>query len=178
MGLPASDSIQPPRKERVSMRLNVKKYRELMNEQGITQEDIARRTGLDHLSTIEWILQHGQIEISTIELLANIMNVSAGAISLQDFNNAENAIEWIRGNNTATVSFTQGRMISRIKKLAGSRPGECQIIAENQDGSISARVPTNWIRINPTMQLSKEQKEERTQRIKKAAAERHTMKYS
>lgn len=70
----------------------------------------------------------------------------------------ENVIEFIRDQKRATVTFSQGRYISRIKKLAADHPDECQIVAENKDGSICAHIPVSWIRINPGMDLTDEQK--------------------
>ncbi|NBH99773.1 hypothetical protein D7Y41_32995 [Anaerotruncus sp. 1XD22-93] len=63
--------------------------------------------------------------------------------------NVENVIEFIKDSERATVTFCQGRYKSRIKKLAAERPEECEIVAENQDGSLCAHVPTTWIRISP-----------------------------
>lgn len=60
----------------------------------------------------------------------------------------ENAIEWIRNSNVATVTFSQGRYISKIKKLAEKYPEEVQITAENKDGSIVAHIPVSYIKIN------------------------------
>ena len=71
----------------------------------------------------------------------------------------ENVIEFVQNDKTATVTFCQGRFISRIKELAEKFPEECQITAENSDGSIVAHIPTKWVRINPTKQLSEEQLE-------------------
>lgn len=73
----------------------------------------------------------------------------------------ENVIEWIRGQETATLTLTRGTLATRVKKLAVERPKECQIIAENKDGSILAHVPVKWVRINPTITLSEEEKERR-----------------
>ena len=64
------------------------------------------------------------------------------------------------------MSITQGRTITRVMRLAESRPEECRIIAENKDGSICARVPTAWIRINPGMNLNEEQRENRADRMR------------
>lgn len=73
----------------------------------------------------------------------------------------ENVIEWIRGQQTATLTLTRGPLVTRVKKLAEQRPEECQIIAQNEDGSILAHVPVKWSRINPTLTLSEEEKERR-----------------
>lgn len=74
----------------------------------------------------------------------------------------ENVIEFIKDEERATVTFSQGRYKSRIKQLAKSHPEECQIIAENQDGSMCAHVPVKWIRINPSKELSDEERERRS----------------
>ena len=50
-------------------------------------------------------------------------------------------------------------------KLARNRPEECRIIAENADGSVVARVPVGWIRINPPKQFTEEQKKEMVSRL-------------
>ena len=73
----------------------------------------------------------------------------------------ENVIEFLRDADRATVTFSQGRYKSRIRKLAEDHPEECQIVAENKDGSLCAHIPVSWIRINPGMELTKEQKEKR-----------------
>ena len=74
--------------------------------------------------------------------------------------NNENVIEFLRGATTATVSFSQGRFISKIKKLAEKYPDEVEIVAENKDGSIVAHIPTHYIKIsNLKKDLSEEERE-------------------
>lgn len=60
----------------------------------------------------------------------------------------ENVIDWIRDSKYATVTFSQGRYITKIKKLAEKYPDECEIVAENKDGSILAHIPVKWIKIS------------------------------
>lgn len=79
---------------------------------------------------------------------------------------AENNIEFIRDHERATCSFTQGRFISKIRKLAEKYPDECQIVAENDDGSIVAHFPVKWIHI------SRREGRELTEEEKIASAER------
>lgn len=79
----------------------------------------------------------------------------------------ENVIEFIENEKRATVTFSQGRFKSRIRKLAAEHPEECQIMKENKDGSLLAHVPVSWIKINPTRQLSDEQRNELAERIKR-----------
>ena len=53
----------------------------------------------------------------------------------------ENMIEFLENQERAMVTFTQGRYKSRIRKLAKERPKECQIVAQNPDGSLCAHIP-------------------------------------
>ena len=48
----------------------------------------------------------------------------------------ENVIEFMTNDIRATLSFSQGRYKSVIRKLAEKHPEDCQIIADNEDGSI------------------------------------------
>ena len=73
--------------------------------------------------------------------------------------NNENVIEFLRDAKTATVCFTQGRLISRIKKLQEQHPEQVKITAENRDGSIVAHIPVKWVKINPPKDLTEEQRE-------------------
>ena len=82
----------------------------------------------------------------------------------------ENVIEFILNESRATVTFTQGRYKSRIRELAKRFPDECEIVAENADGSLCAHIPVAWVRINPPAQLTEEQREARAERA------RNTMK--
>ncbi len=72
---------------------------------------------------------------------------------------AENVIEFLENQQQATVTFSQGRYKTRIRKLAEARPEECQIVAENKDGSICAHIPTTWVRIAPPPVRTEAQRE-------------------
>ena len=76
----------------------------------------------------------------------------------------ENIIEFLSDEEKAMVTFSQGRYKSRIKKLAAERPEKCEIVAENQDGSICAHIPVSWIKVYPSREVSEEQR----QRARKA----------
>lgn len=79
----------------------------------------------------------------------------------------ENTVEWIKNEDTATVTFCQPRFITRIRKLAEKYPDECQITHENKDGSIVAHIPVKWIKISKVERhLSEEQIELARERIK------------
>lgn len=89
---------------------------------------------------------------------------------LEDMNrvagNGENCIEFLRNAPVATVAFSQGKYVTKIKRLAESHPDECVILDENYDGSIVAHVPTKWIKISPPKQVSDEFREQASQRFK------------
>lgn len=79
----------------------------------------------------------------------------------------ENVIEFLKDHNQATVTFSQGRYKSVLRKLAKARPEECQIVTENSDGSICARIPVKWIKISPPKEMSERQREVSRRNIQK-----------
>lgn len=76
----------------------------------------------------------------------------------------ENVISFLRGSKTATVTFSQGRFISKIYKLAEKFPEDVQIVAENKNkegnvSSIVAHIPTHYLNIsNRKRELSDEER--------------------
>ena len=50
----------------------------------------------------------------------------------------ENAIEFMTNGTKATLTFSQGRYKSVIRKLSEKHPDDCQIIADNEDGKAIA----------------------------------------
>lgn len=135
------------------MRFNTKKYQELMTEQELTPEIICRTTGLGERS-FQWIMTNGFASEDAMERLAEVTGTPVGELLLPDISGTtENAIEFIKHSARATVTFSQGRYISRIKKLAEKYPEECEIVAINKSTgegeSICAHIPTAWIRITP-----------------------------
>lgn len=78
----------------------------------------------------------------------------------------ENVIEWIKGEKRAHITAANGtRLKGRILKLAEN--DQVIITVQNKDGSICATVPVDWIRINPSRQLTEEQKQEYAERARK-----------
>lgn len=63
----------------------------------------------------------------------------------------ENVIEFTRDAKVATVTFCQGRMVSRIKKLKKKFPDDVEITSEKKR-TIVAHIPAKWIKINPPQQ--------------------------
>ena len=107
-----------------------------------------------------------------MERLAEAAGAKVGELLLPDISGTvENAIEFIKHSARATVTFSQPRYISRIKKLAEKHPEECEIVAinkiPNEGEIICAHVPTAWIRIAPpaVRELTDEQREEYRKRF-------------
>lgn len=73
----------------------------------------------------------------------------------------ESCIEWIRGSQTATVTFPKSRFSTRVTMLAEKYPDEVQICHVNKDGSIVAHIPVKYIKIyRPSVrELTEEEKE-------------------
>lgn len=147
------------------MRLNGKRVLEIMQTNGLTVETLCMQTGLFEKS-VQWILNNGFVSEDAMERIADAIDVEVKEILLPDISsNVENAIEFTRGSERAMVSFSQGRYITRIKKLAAERPEECEIVAENKDGSICAHVPVTWVKISPPAARSEEQREQARERL-------------
>lgn len=82
----------------------------------------------------------------------------------KDFdNNNENCIEFLSGERSAVVSFTNRKHINRIKKLYEERKDDFKYFHENTDGSICAKIPLKWVKLNPGSKngrvMTEEQKE-------------------
>ena len=90
----------------------------------------------------------------------------------KDFdNNNENCIEFLSGERSAVVSFTNRKHINRIKKLYEERKDDFKYFHENADGSICAKLPLKWIKINSGSKtgrvMTEEQKEAARIRLQK-----------
>jgi len=87
--------------------------------------------------------------------------------------NTENMIEFLSGTRSATVTFTNQKHINRMKKLYEERKDEFKYFKENKDGSICAKIPLKWIKVNPgalpgtgkKREMTEEQKEELRKRL-------------
>lgn len=59
----------------------------------------------------------------------------------------ENVIEWIEGSRTATCTFSQKRFVNRIRKMSKTPEYSVEILHENEDGSIIARIPLKAVHV-------------------------------
>lgn len=86
-------------------------------------------------------------------------------------NNNENCVEFLNNQKTMTVSFCSQKWITKIKKLSQSNPDDVEIIAENKDGSICARLPIKFLKISAPRKVSDEQRQKASERFKKLREE-------
>jgi hypothetical protein len=81
----------------------------------------------------------------------------------------ENAIEFLRNDDTMTCTFSQPRFINRVKRLAACYPDEVDV-RENPDGTVIAHLPVSYLHItNYKRFLTPEQQKEFSERGKKLA---------
>ena len=89
--------------------------------------------------------------------------------------NSENMIEFISGQRTATVTFTNQKHINRMKKLYEERGDEFKYFKENEDGSVCAKIPLKWIKVNagalPGTGKKREMTEKQKEELRKRLAE-------
>lgn len=147
------------------MRVKTERVLQLIEANGLTVEKLSYHTGLSTKS-VEWILQNGAISEEALERIADVLKVSAKDIFRPDeLGCPESGIEWLRGSDRATCQFIRGRFATRVKRLAAKHPDECEVVAENKDGSIVAHIPVTWIKIGPPkkIELSDEEREHKRQ---------------
>lgn len=76
----------------------------------------------------------------------------------------ECVIEWIKGDKIAGVTMPNNtKLKNRILKIAETRK-EVDVTM-NDDGSIYARIPSAWVKINPSVEMTEEKKEIQRQRM-------------
>ena len=84
--------------------------------------------------------------------------------------NRENAIEWLTGRDTITLSLTQQRYITKVRKLKKKFPKLVKI-RTNPDGSIFAKLPLSALKLSIILregvELSEEEKDALVERLQK-----------
>lgn len=78
----------------------------------------------------------------------------------------ENCIEWLTGQNVIVLTLTQGRMINKVRKLKEKFPDEVKI-KTNKDGSVLAKMPLSYLKLNHTEREPKELTDEEKRKIRK-----------
>ena len=79
----------------------------------------------------------------------------------------ENVIEFLKNAKTATVSFSQGRFIRKIRKMKELYPDQVDIRYDDH-GVVTAHIPVSAIRIGivPPREMTEEQKAEARERLR------------
>jgi hypothetical protein len=89
----------------------------------------------------------------------------------------DNTIEFLRNAKIAVATFSQGKFISRMRKLKEQFPDDVEIEEVKNSAAIVCRFPTKWIKINVGgcgnhREVTEEEKEILRERIKIAQAAR------
>lgn len=71
----------------------------------------------------------------------------------------ETVYEHVRGRNTFTVTAAEQWSIGLINRLKERFPNEVEITHVNDDKSLVAHLPYEWMRIVPKKRISEEQRE-------------------
>lgn len=84
----------------------------------------------------------------------------------------ENAIEWIAGQRTCTVTLWSGKQQNRVAGLCKKHPDKAKVIAwpEENGGFLLARIPLTWLRFAAPLrrELTEEEKAVARERLEKA----------
>ena len=78
----------------------------------------------------------------------------------------ENVIEWLTNDSEVTVTLSQRRYITKVKKLQEKYPDEVRIVVENKDGSVVAKLPIKFIKLSAPRKVSEEQRDQARERFK------------
>lgn len=77
----------------------------------------------------------------------------------------ENCIEWLTGQDVMGVTLTQERYINKVRRLKQKFPQDIKI-RTNKDGSIYAKIPLSYLKLNHTEREAKEYTDEEKQQIR------------
>ena len=92
----------------------------------------------------------------------------------------ENAIEWIYGQRTCTVTLWTGKQQNKVAALCRKHPEKVKVIAwpEENGGYLYARIPLTWLKFNSPAHavMSEEQKAAAVKRLAAARATKETRK--
>ncbi len=78
----------------------------------------------------------------------------------------ENAIEFLKGQERATVTFSSEKWRNRLRKLQKEHPNEVDIFTDDETYTCG-HIPVGWLKIHPPRVLSDDQKAELAERMRK-----------
>ena len=83
----------------------------------------------------------------------------------------ETTINRLQGDDFCTIFTAERKYINQLKELSKKYPNDVKIQYINEDGSIGAKVPSNWFRfVKPPAKrnYTEEQRKAMSERMKKA----------
>lgn len=68
-----------------------------------------------------------------------------------------------------TLTLTQRKLVNKVMDLANEWPEEVKVLHTNEDGSIYAQMPTNYLKLNRPFrrELTEEEKERNRENLEK-----------
>lgn len=81
----------------------------------------------------------------------------------------ENVIEFLLNQKIMTLTLTQRKLVNKVMDLANEWPEEVKVLHINEDGSIYAQMPTNYLKLNRPFrrELTEEEKERNRENLEK-----------
>lgn len=80
----------------------------------------------------------------------------------------ETIINFNEGEDTASVYTHNSTLRRRLEQLAQERPEECRLVKTCHDGqAVEYYIPKKWLRVNPGMNLTDEQRAARAETARK-----------
>lgn len=87
----------------------------------------------------------------------------------------ENAIEWLDGQKTATVTLHSSKQKTALLRLAKAHPDMVKVIAgpEGNGGFLLAHLPVGWIQFRPPREMTEKQRVAAMAALEKANQKYH-----
>ena len=82
----------------------------------------------------------------------------------------ENVVEFLSGQRTCTVTFTNQKHVNRMKKLYEERKEDFKYFHINADGSVCAKIPLKWLKLNAGSKEKREMTEEQKEALRQRFA--------
>lgn len=81
----------------------------------------------------------------------------------------ENVIEFLLGEKEMTLTLTKRKLINKVMALSKDFPEEVKVLKINNDGSIYAKMPTSYLKLNRPFrrELTEEEKERNREHLAK-----------
>ena len=79
----------------------------------------------------------------------------------------ETVIVFNEAEQMATIYTHNGKWKRRLSTLLEQRPDDVEFKSDNGSGGATYRVPKEWVKVNPKMRISDEQKRMRTEILRR-----------